>query len=237
MSKGMWSDEQFASLPSLSVAAHELKSPIALMRQLTLLLRDEQLTGVEQGQYSEKLIATADRALRLVVDLSHVASLQEALFPLEPVNPFAVCRELAHESRLISNLYQRQINWPKARPRVLAVANSYLLKRVVMNFLDNALKYTDPETPISVGVKQSGDIIRVSVRDHGPRMARREYQRIVDEMELLKTVRTRPESSGLGIFLASSFARSMSGQIGLMRHRDGVTFFVELPVSRQMSLL
>lgn len=219
------------------MAAHELKSPIALMRQLALLVRDEDLSGAEQDYYRDRLVVTANQALRLVSDLSHVANLQESLFPLEPVNPFAVCRELIIESRSISQLYQRQIDWPKARPRVLAVANPYLLKRIIMNFLDNALKYTDPEVPISVQVQQSVDAVRVGVRDYGPQMARREYQRIIDEMEALKTVRTRPQSSGLGIFLASNFAKSMNGQIGLIRHRDGVTFFVELPVSRQMSLL
>jgi len=68
-------------------------------------------------------------------------------------------------------------------------------------------------------------------------MSNIEYRRLLGELETKKTVKSRPNSSGLGIFLASEFARTMHGQIGLTRHRDGVTFYVELPVSRQMSWL
>jgi integral membrane sensor signal transduction histidine kinase len=50
-------------------------------------------------------------------------------------------------------------------------------------------------------------------------------------------VRTRPESSGLGIYVANQFARAMNGRIGLIRHRDGLTFYVEMPISRQLSLI
>lgn len=68
-------------------------------------------------------------------------------------------------------------------------------------------------------------------------MSLREYRRLTDEMEKRKSIRTRPESSGLGIYVASQFAQAMDGEIGLIRHRDGLTFYVELPLSRQLSWL
>ena len=84
---------------------------------------------------------------------------------------------------------------------------------------------------------QYQDKVRISVRDFGPMMSLREYRQLLNEMEMRKTVRTRPESSGLGIYVASQFAHAMCGQIGLIRHRDGLTFYVDLPISHQMSLL
>ena len=77
----------------------------------------------------------------------------------------------------------------------------------------------------------------MSVRDFGPMMSLKEYRLLLDEMETRKTVRTRPESSGLGIYVANQFARAMNGRIGLIRHRDGLTFYVEMPISRQLSLV
>ena len=105
------------------------------------------------------------------------------------------------------------------------------------NFLNNALKYTEDDSEIKVSVKAVDGAVRLSVRDFGPMMSLKEYRRLLDEMDVRKTVRTRPESSGLGIYVASQFARAMNGQIGLIRHRDGLTFYVEMPISRQLSLL
>jgi signal transduction histidine kinase len=50
-------------------------------------------------------------------------------------------------------------------------------------------------------------------------------------------VHARPESSGLGLYISGQFADAMQGTIGAVRHRDGATFYVELPASRQMNLL
>ena len=46
----------------------------------------------------------------------------------------------------------------------------------------------------------------------------------------------RPGSSGLGLFIASKFSRYMNASVGAVRHRDGTSFFVELPISKQASL-
>ena len=46
----------------------------------------------------------------------------------------------------------------------------------------------------------------------------------------------RPGSSGLGLYIASEFARYMHAELGAIRHRDGTSFFVDLPVSHQASL-
>lgn len=222
-------------MPGLLVAAHELKAPLSIMRQIGLVLADEETTSEDRKLYQNQLILTADRALRLVSDLAQVSNIQPSLFPLEPVNPFAVCQAVSTEMRSIEKLYERKIDWPKPRPNVLAVANASLLERVVANFIDNAIKYTDPDSPIRVQIRNSIDTVRVGVRDYGPKMSISEYARLVDELEKTKTTKTRPESSGLGVFLAARFAKAMQGQIGLIRHRDGLTFYVEMPVSRQMS--
>lgn len=238
MSRGIWTDEHDRALPSLAVAAHELKNPITLMRQLSLMLGDETLSAGDRVRYQQQLVAIADGALRLTTDLTQVAHVQPELFLVEPVNPLAVCRVVAAEMRAIEQLQGRRVLWPRtARQTTLAMANRQLLKRVITNFVDNALRYTDERVPVSVTVQRRTDTVRLRVRDYGPRMNMREYRRLLDEMEQAKTVKTRPDSSGLGIFIASEFARAMRGTIGMIRHRDGVTFYVELPVSGQMRLL
>lgn len=233
-----WSDADFGGLPSVLVAAHELKTPLSLIRQLTLMLGDDLTSEVDKKQIKQRIVQTSEQALQLTVDLANSANLTPSLFPLEPVNPLAICQQMAVETRFNAVLYGRKISWPRSgRNSRLILANRTLLGRILANFLNNALKYTEDDSEIKVSVKAVGGAVRLSVRDFGPMMSLREYRRLLDEMDVRKTVRTRPESSGLGIYVASQFARAMNGQIGLIRHRDGLTFYVEMPISRQLSLL
>ena len=233
-----WSDADFGGLPSVLVAAHELKTPLSLIRQLTLMLGDDLTSEVDKKQIKQRIVQTSEQALQLTVDLANSANLTPSLFPLEPVNPLAICQQMAVETRFNAVLYGRKISWPRSgRNSRLILANRTLLGRILANFLNNALKYTEDGSEIKVSVTSTKEAVRLSVRDFGPMMSLKEYRRLLDEMSALKTVRTRPESSGLGIYVASQFARAMNGQIGLIRHRDGLTFYVEMPISRQLSLL
>ena len=237
MSRGIWNEHDFAKLPSLSVAAHELKSPITLMRQLALAIQSGELSPDEERQFSDMLVMMSDRSLQLVNDLSHVGNLQPALFPLEPTNPLAVCRRLHVGISPMAEMYGRDIIWPKNRRVDLVSANSRLLGSVLGNFIDNALKYSQENMPIRVKIIQKDGSTRMVVRDHGPQISLKEYRRLVDEMEQLKSIKTRPDSSGLGVYIASQFARAMGAEIGLIRHRDGVSFYIDLVKSGQLSWL
>ena len=237
MTSNQWSDREFGALPSVVVAAHELKTPLALMRQLSLLLSEGSLDGAEAQRVGQQVTQTAERALALVGDLAHTANLSPTLFPLEPVNPLAVCRQIAQDMRPALQVYDRRVEWPRGRQAQLVVANQTLLGRVLANFLENALRYSEPSATVRVKLQRRGDVLRMGVRDFGPMMSLREYRQLLDEMALRKSIRTRPESSGLGVYVASQFAQAMNGEIGLIRHRDGLTFYVDVPLSRQMSWL
>ena len=237
MSRGIWNEHDFAKLPSLSVAAHELKSPITLMRQLALAIQSGELSPDEERKFSDRLVMMSDRSLQLVNGLSHVGNLQPSLFPLEPTNPLAVCRRLHVGISPMAEMYGRDIIWPKNRRVDLVSANSRLLGSVLGNFIDNALKYSQENMPIRVKIIQKDGATRMVVRDHGPQISLKEYRRLVDEMEQLKSIKTRPDSSGLGVYIASQFARAMGAEIGLIRHRDGVSFYIDLVKSGQLSWL
>lgn len=72
------------ALPSLIAAAHELKSPLVVMRQFGFMLSRPDVTEAERRVLLQRLILTADRGLRLTNDLTKMARLEDALFQLEP---------------------------------------------------------------------------------------------------------------------------------------------------------
>ena len=53
----------------------------------------------------------------------------------------------------------------------------------------------------------------------------------------MQALHARPQSSGLGLYVAGQFAQAMQGKVGATRHRDGATFYVAVLASSQMRLL
>ena len=227
-------------LPFAFAAAHELKAPLALIRQLSL--------GIEQGRYSpeeeqrmiRQIILTSERGIRLTSDLTRTARLEDSLFELEPINARQLCEEVAHELSPLYSARGRELQVAAGRRQLLAVANRDLLRRILINFSDNALHYADSRIPVVLQASSlgEGERVRVGVRDYGPAVPSDVWQRVKRQLGVApQTLQNRPASSGLGLYISSQFADAMQGSIGATRHRDGATFYVELHASRQLSLL
>lgn len=219
------------------VVAHELKAPLSLMRQLALSLDyEDSLDGARE--VGRQIVATSDRAIRQVNDLTKIARLDEALFEMEPVNPRAVCDEVVNELWQWFKFNRRELSIDYRNKRRLAVANTQLLHSVVYNFCLNAMNYGGEELPSEIAVYDRGAKIRIEVRDFGPTIPTKIWREIKDGF-VKKPVATpmRPGSSGLGLYIASRFSSYMNSDFGLIRHRDGTSFYIDLPVSGQLSFL
>lgn len=227
-------------LPFLVAAAHELKAPLALMRQLSI--------GLEQGLYEEderqrilrKIILTSERSLRLTSDLTRAVRLEDSLFELEPLNSRQLCEEVAHELSPLFAARQKSIQVESSSRNLLVVGNRKLLQQILINFSDNALHYTKENTPVIIQASRCNKdaTVKFGVRDYGPAIPidiwKKVHRHLGKSPQLLHD---RPSSSGLGLYIASQFAAAMHGSIGAIRHRDGATFYVNVPISRQLELL
>lgn len=222
---------------SLVAVAHELKSPLVLIRQLSLFL-DETTDPCERRAVITQLGAASDRALKLVTDLTKAARLQDAMFELAPVNPYQVCDEVLRQLKPIQKLRHTRVKRSYRSKTRLVVANRDLLSNLLYNFCDNALHYANPTYAPELFVRGVGDKIRIGVRDRGPSLPTKVWREVKkDKLLSPQPVSNRPASSGLGLYIAQNFARAMNSELGVVRHRDGVSFYVDLPVSYQMSLL
>ena len=225
---------------SLIAAAHELKSPLALMRQLSLALEAGDCTPKEARLLAQRITLTSERALRLTADLTRASRLQETLFDLEPINPVSLLEDVAHELMPLYAAKGKELHVVGRKRSILAVANRDLLRRVVTNFADNALHYSAQGEPVLLSAKslQRGEGVRLSVRDYGPALPPKVWKTIHDSLGVrTQALHMRPESSGLGMYVAGQFAGAMGAQLGVVRHRDGATFYIDLTASTQMRLL
>ena len=216
------------------VAAHELKGPLAVLRQLALSLGE--LTPVDE-QLRGDMVNVSERALKQVDDLLKIKRLEEGMFRMEPVAVRAVCDDVTRELQYLFVHNRRDLRIKYANRAKLVTANRELLQSVIYNFLLNAMHYSGEGTPAELIVRESREKVKVTVRDYGPALP-------IDVWHAMRqgfikkpvSIAMRPGSSGLGLYIASKFSRYMNASVGAVRHRDGTSFFVELPISKQASL-
>lgn len=241
--KGSFKEEQnarqFGSISPVAIAAHELKSPLSLLRQLALSLEVEDISDTERQHIVGHMRLVSERALRLTTDLTKVERLEGSLFELEPINPQQLCEEVAHDLMPLYKAYGREIIVTRRARPLLAVANRDLLRRVLLNFADNALHYSDEAAPVELHTSSlaGGEIIRLGVRDYGPALPTDTWRALRETATRPQAIHARPGSSGLGLSIARQFAEAMNGTVGAIRHRDGATFYVDMYASRQLSFL
>jgi len=234
------SDQIFDGLSSISAAAHELKSPLVLVRQLSLMLENTEVTEVEKSRMLRQIVLTSEQALRLTSDLTKVARLSDAMFDVEPINPTQLCKDIVCELRPILRANNLDIKLKSCKHPLLLVANRDLLRRIIMNFSDNAINYAGSDMAVEIQIKalNAGKIIRLGVRDYGPALSSDLWRSLRGRLSKSSVpINARPQSSGLGLYIASQFAEAMNGKIGAIKHRDGATFYVDLQASAQLSLL
>ena len=219
---------------NILAAAHELKQPLVDLRQLALAFDD---LGDNNEKVREKMISVSDRAIKQINDLIKLKHLQGGLFEMEPVGVRGVCDEVVREvdSLLHFNNRNLYIKYPRRIAPVLA--NRELLKSIVYNFMLNALHYTSEETQSGLVVKSMRDEVKIEFRDYGPALP----SDVWNEMrrgfiEKPKSIAMRPGTSGLGLFIASRFSKYMNAEVGAIRHRDGTSFYVKMPISQQARL-
>ena len=216
------------------LAAHELKGPLTVMRQLALGLPEMDFDG---EHIRSEMVSVSERAIKQVNDLTKVRRLQDGLFEMEPVAVRAVCDEVTRELQYLFD-YNRRDLWVKYSNRFrLVTANRELLHSVVYNFLLNAIHYSGEGARAELVVRDFRDKVRVIIRDYGPALpidVWREMKR--GWIKKPTSIAMRPGSSGLGLYIASKFSRYMNATVGAVRHRDGTSFYVDLPISKQASL-
>ena len=214
------------------VVAHELKSPWATMRQLALNLDPDNLNPTKH-----KMVSLADRAMRQVTELTKVARLADGLFQLEPVSVRSVCDEVSSEIDDLYHLSNRTLRLSFRNRTRLVIANRDLLRSVIYNFCTNALHYSEPNSSSSLTVIDHGDCVRIQVRDYGPALPTEIWKSInTNDFSSPTSIAMRPGSTGLGLYIASRFSDYMHADITAIRHRDGTSLIIDLPVSRQLTL-
>ncbi len=213
--------------------SHELKTPLTVIQGHAAKMGDAP-DDREGWLASRRIIADeAKRLTQLVDNLLTLSRLESPSFTLDraPLNFGALLEEailqlsdLAEERRLALSL-----NVTPGLPRV--EGDRARLKQVVLNLLDNAIKYTPPDGAITVSAHAADGKLVCAVQDSGEGIPPDDLPYIFDKLYRARRTRGRPvEGSGLGLSIAQQIIRAHGGDIAVQSELGhGSTFTFTLP--------
>lgn len=216
----------------VATISHELRTPMAAVYGAaeTLLRREGELTPEQNRQLVEMIAAQASRLSQITEEvlLTNQLDRGELRVEREPVDVVDVVRRTveAMESQL-----PEQVEIDIALPPELgsASADPDRIQQVIVNLLDNAVKYGG--SPVRVRVEGADGHVRISVADAGPGISADDQERIFEKFYRSDPQHTRaPSGTGLGLYISRELVRRMGGRLDVSsRPGSGATFVVELP--------
>lgn len=220
----------------LSVASHELKTPItSISGQAQIVLRrlskkkelPEELVDVRTAL--EKINEQTRRLNTLVDDLLSLSSIRSGKLNLRlsACNLGDICRSVVEEQRTIS---ERTIDIVLPASPVFVEVDSDRISQVMTNLVSNALKYSSPASPVRVAVCARDTTALIKVHDSGQGIAQEELEHIFDTFYRAPDAQTSKQSGwGLGLAICKDIVERHNGRIWCESQvGDGSTFFVEL---------
>lgn len=226
-------------MPSVLAAAHELKAPLVLIRQLSLEMGMHEGLSPEQRRAQERMRLTAERTLRLVENVTKASRLQDGLFDVEPLQVASIWHTVLDEVHPLARSMEQTVELAVPKKPLLVVGHRDLLPAVLMGLCDNAVGHTGKGGAVKLSARLRGHEVEFSVRDEGPAISNQAFESLKHRLGTSpQPFGTRPSSSGLGLWIAGEFARSMASRLEVTRHRSGgMTFSLLVPTSQQLSLL
>ena len=219
----------------LSVAAHELKTPLTGLRATAqIMVRKLRRSEVEMPDWINKGLHTveqqSDRLARLVEQLLNVTRLDQHKFPIN--RPATDLTALAkHIVATFSARTARHRIALVAEPGLVADVDPEGIEQVLSNLLDNALKYSPAGGQIDVEVRRdAANCVRVVVRDHGIGIPADKRDAIFERFYQAHSDEHR-SGLGLGLYISRKIVEQHDGEITVEHPVDGGTrFVVRLPM-------
>lgn len=216
-------------------ASHELRTPLAVLRGETEVALGKTRT-VEEYQESLTLIQEeAERLSRIVEDLFILArqpiELPTAVIK-ESVSLTEVAKECARAAQVLAVRKGVRLKLENDSTSIALNADEELIKRMILNLLDNAVKYTPEGGEISLALARQNGNAQIVVRDSGIGIPESDQQRVFDRFYRVDKARSRAQGgAGLGLAIVRCIVEAHGGKIQIeSAAHHGTTFTVSLPL-------
>ncbi len=221
----------------IAVVAHQLRAPLSAIRWILGSLADQDYGPVndKQKELITKGTSTTAELVSLVDDILDVSKIEEAKFDynFEKVNVPDMIAKITDS--LKEKALKRKINLISDLPKekLEATFDQERMKMVITNVIDNAINYSKEGGSVGIKAEARGEEIAVMIRDSGIGIPKEAEEKLFEKFYRAKNARqTKPQGTGLGLFLAKTIVEGHGGKISFSsKENEGTTFTVTIPVN------
>ncbi len=217
-----------------SDVAHELKTPLTSIRLLAETLQSR--IDAAQAVWVERLLNETLRLSQLVQDLLELSALNLGAGSRSQwrwVDLTTLVREAWQSLEPLAKPRQQELDL-SSPSQLYLWGDEQRLYRLILNLLDNAIKYGAPDSPIHVVLLEQGSQVRLEVYDHGPGLPEDQFELVFQPFYRTDAARARSKGgTGLGLAIVRQIVELHGGTIRLRNHPQAGGLWVQLELPRK----
>ncbi|MBX2813728.1 MAG: PAS domain-containing protein [Myxococcales bacterium] len=219
--------------------SHELRTPVSIVQANAETLLDGALEDPERARtFVEALHRNAERLSRIIGDLLDLSRLEAGRyrFDISQVDVSVPVHQAVQTIQARAQQREQSIEvsiLPEQRVKV----DPKVLEQVLLNLLENSIKYTPNGGHVVVRAGEQGDLLRLEVQDDGPGIRAEHRARVFERFYRIDPGRSRDMGgTGLGLAIVKHLVESMGGNVGVEpAFPRGSIFWITLPVENQLT--
>jgi PAS domain S-box-containing protein len=235
---GIWKDitshieEERRKDEFISIASHELKTPITTVKVFTQLLQKmfKDSGNKEVNKYLDRMGYQVDKLTNLVSDLLDVSKLQTGKLELrkEKFDIGKLIKEIAENFEATDNTHKIFI---KGKSLKMIKADKDRIEQVVINLISNAIKYSPDSDRVEIKIKSEKNVIIISVKDFGVGIAQEYLNKIFGRFYRVYDTRDKTfPGLGMGLYISYEIIERHKGKMWVeSRKGEWSTFYFSLP--------
>lgn len=217
----------------LSVASHELKTPLTSIMAFTKLALNAGAGEASDKvlRYLEKIDHQARKLNLLIQQLLDISGIEMGKlgYAMEEREWNGYMIDLIPTLELLVPMHR--LSWKPCPVTVMIRMDGLRIEQVLTNLVSNAAKYSDPDTRIDINCSSDGDGLTVCVRDEGIGISSQNISRLFDKYFREETVADKYTGFGIGLSIAAGIVREHKGSIWAEKNEEaGSSFYFKLPL-------
>lgn len=200
----------------ISAVAHELRSPLTLIKGFVQGIVDGTVEADDQSKYLQIILKETTRLGKLISNLLDVQRMESNAYPIHPehfdINELIRRTLLKYEEEIERRKIEMNLDFRENTLIVLADRDG--IEQVLSNLIENAMKFVEEGGTIGIGVQDKGDKAWIDIKDNGIGISKEEQQVIWNKFYKVDKARNRnKEGTGLGLHIAKQIIERHGEQI------------------------
>lgn len=218
----------------ISGVSHELKTPLSVIQSCLAILKDG-VASHKRNYYFKAMEDEVKRMDLLIVDMLELAKYESGTYKMN-MNSFYIDDVIARTcSKLAPQIEAKQLHLHTSLKSLEVMANEPRIEQVIVNFLNNAIRYTPEQESILVTTLEDGDTVKVCIENKRARIPDEQLEKIWDRFYRGEPSRKRSTGgTGLGLAISKKILEMHGVPYGVTNTAEGVMFYFHLNKKKRL---